>query len=227
MWITLAASALWLAVNAVRPGGLPLVASAPYRTLVPCPEPGGPAQALAPDATELDAAGTYLIDARDPGSVFAITSVDRQVLTNGASVFIVRWPSLVGRRYTLFGSTNVMADPGSWSVITGCQDVAGTGGHLRRNIGDDDLAMRCNLICIEDGKIKNYQYVVPSTWNLCPRDASDKMGPVEESLIGTPVADPKRPLEVLRTVHSFDPCIACGVHVIDPDSNEVYEKRAI
>jgi [NiFe] hydrogenase large subunit len=80
---------------------------------------------------------------------------------------------------------------------------------------------------IENKKIKNYQYVVPSTWNLCPRDANNKMGPVEESLIGTPVADPKRPLEVLRTVHSFDPCIACGVHVIDPDSNEVYKIRAI
>jgi [NiFe] hydrogenase large subunit len=80
---------------------------------------------------------------------------------------------------------------------------------------------------IKNKKIKNYQYVVPSTWNLCPRDAKGKMGPVEESLIGTPIADPKRPLEVLRTVHSFDPCIACGVHVIDPDSNEVYKIKAL
>ena len=80
---------------------------------------------------------------------------------------------------------------------------------------------------IENKKIKNYQYVVPSTWNLCPRDANGKLGPVEESLIGTPVADPKKPLEVLRTVHSFDPCIACGVHVIDPDSNEVYKIKAL
>ena len=80
---------------------------------------------------------------------------------------------------------------------------------------------------IEDKKIKNYQYVVPSTWNLGPRDAAGKLGPVEESLIGTPVADPKKPLEVLRTVHSFDPCIACGVHVIDPDSNQVYKIKAL
>ena len=80
---------------------------------------------------------------------------------------------------------------------------------------------------IEDKKIKNYQYVVPSTWNLGPRDMNGKLGPVEEALIGTPVADPKKPLEVLRTVHSFDPCVACGVHVIDPDSNEVYKIRAI
>ncbi len=82
-------------------------------------------------------------------------------------------------------------------------------------------------IHIEDKKIKNYQYVVPSTWNLGPRDAKGVLGPVEESLIGTPIADPKRPLEVLRTVHSFDPCIACGVHVIDPDSNQVYKIKAL
>ena len=80
---------------------------------------------------------------------------------------------------------------------------------------------------IEDKKIKNYQYVVPSTWNLGPRCEKGKLGPVEEALIGTPVADPERPLEILRTVHSFDPCIACGVHVIDPDSNQVYKIRVV
>jgi [NiFe] hydrogenase large subunit len=78
---------------------------------------------------------------------------------------------------------------------------------------------------IKNKKIENYQYVVPSTWNLAPRDNKGKLSPVEESLIGTPIADPKRPLEVLRTVHSFDPCIACAVHVIDPDSNEVYKVK--
>jgi [NiFe] hydrogenase large subunit len=82
-------------------------------------------------------------------------------------------------------------------------------------------------IQIENKKIKNYQYVVPSTWNLGPRDASGKLGPVEEALIGTPVADAKKPLEILRTVHSFDPCIACGVHVIDPDSNQVYKIKVL
>jgi [NiFe] hydrogenase large subunit len=82
-------------------------------------------------------------------------------------------------------------------------------------------------IKIENKKIANYQYVVPSTWNLGPRDANGKLGPVEEALIGTPVADPKKPLEVLRTVHSFDPCVACGVHVIDPDSNQVYKVKAL
>ncbi len=80
---------------------------------------------------------------------------------------------------------------------------------------------------IEDGKIRNYQYVVPSTWNLGPRCENGKPGPVEEALIGTPVDDPKRPVEILRTIHSFDPCIACGVHVIDPESNQVYEIKAL
>jgi len=80
---------------------------------------------------------------------------------------------------------------------------------------------------IEGKKIKNYQYVVPSTWNLCPRCENGKLGPVEESLIGTPVADPKKPLEILRTVHSFDPCIACAVHVIDPDTNEVHKVKVL
>ncbi len=80
-------------------------------------------------------------------------------------------------------------------------------------------------INIEKGKIKNYQQVVPSTWNLGPRDAKGQKGPVENALIGAPIADPKKPLEILRTVHSFDPCIACAVHVIDPHSNEVYKFR--
>jgi [NiFe] hydrogenase large subunit len=78
---------------------------------------------------------------------------------------------------------------------------------------------------IKDKKISNYQMVVPSTWNLGPRDGTGQLGPVEEALIGTPVADPKKPLEILRTVHSFDPCIACGVHVIDPQTNEVFKFR--
>jgi [NiFe] hydrogenase large subunit len=78
-------------------------------------------------------------------------------------------------------------------------------------------------INIEKGKIKNYQQVVPSTWNLGPADGKNQKGPIENALIGTPIADPKKPLEVLRTVHSFDPCIACAVHVIDPKTNEVYK----
>jgi hydrogenase large subunit len=68
---------------------------------------------------------------------------------------------------------------------------------------------------IENELIKNYQCVVPSTWNAGPRDAKGQRGPYETALLKTPIADPERPLEILRTVHSFDPCLACAVHVVD------------
>ncbi|HQN18407.1 MAG TPA: nickel-dependent hydrogenase large subunit, partial [Syntrophobacteraceae bacterium] len=84
-----------------------------------------------------------------------------------------------------------------------------------------------HYIQIKDQKIANFQLVVPSTWNLGPRCAQNKLGPVEEALMNTPVADPKRPVEIIRTVHSFDPCIACGVHVIDPQTNEVYKFKVV
>ncbi len=75
-------------------------------------------------------------------------------------------------------------------------------------------------IRIKDKKIENYQAVVPSTWNAGPRDADGQTGPYEASLEGTPVADPERPLELLRTIHSFDPCLACAVHVVDATGRE-------
>jgi Ni,Fe-hydrogenase I large subunit len=62
---------------------------------------------------------------------------------------------------------------------------------------------------------------VPSTWNCSSRDAAGQPGAYEASLIGTPIADEEQPLEILRTVHSFDPCMACGVHVLNADGNEV------
>jgi len=68
---------------------------------------------------------------------------------------------------------------------------------------------------IEGKGIKNYQAVVPTTWNAGPRDAQGQRGAYEASLVNTPIADPDRPLEILRTIHSFDPCIACAVHVVD------------
>jgi Ni,Fe-hydrogenase I large subunit len=74
---------------------------------------------------------------------------------------------------------------------------------------------------IKDQKIFNYQAVVPSTWNSSPRDPQGKLGAYEAALIGTPVADPEQPLEVLRTIHSFDPCMACGVHVLDAQGREI------
>jgi hydrogenase large subunit len=74
---------------------------------------------------------------------------------------------------------------------------------------------------IEGGKIANYQAVVPSTWNAGPRDGKGQPGPYEASLVGNPVADPERPLEALRTIHSFDPCLACAIHTVDADGREL------
>ena len=76
-------------------------------------------------------------------------------------------------------------------------------------------------IHIEDKKIKEYQIVVPSTWNASPRDANGKSGAYESALKGTPMINPEQPLEILRTVHSFDPCLACASHLFDMHGNEI------
>ena len=78
-------------------------------------------------------------------------------------------------------------------------------------------------IVIKDEKIDNYQAVVPSTWNAGPRDALGQDGPYEAALRGTTLVDPKQPLEILRTIHSFDPCLACAVHVADPDGTPLIQ----
>ncbi len=80
---------------------------------------------------------------------------------------------------------------------------------------------------IKNGRIANYQCVVPTTWNASPRDDYNRRGPLEEALVGISVEDPKRPIEILRVIHSFDPCLACAVHVIDPTTNEIYKIRVI
>ena len=80
-------------------------------------------------------------------------------------------------------------------------------------------------IVIEDGKIANYQAVVPTTWNAGPRDAAGLSGPYEAALKGHVLYDPKQPVEILRTIHSFDPCIACSVHLTDADADESIEVK--
>jgi hydrogenase large subunit len=82
-------------------------------------------------------------------------------------------------------------------------------------------------VVIKDGKIENYQCVVPSTWNAGPRDEKGQMGPYEASLVGNPIADPKRPLEALRTIHSFDPCLACAIHTLDVEGNEIAKAKVL
>ncbi|WP_195281565.1 nickel-dependent hydrogenase large subunit [Parabacteroides johnsonii] len=80
-----------------------------------------------------------------------------------------------------------------------------------------------HFIVIENNKVKNYQMVVPTTWNASPRDEIGKLSAYESSLIGTPIHDPKQPLEILRTIHSFDPCLACAVHLYDEEGKYVHQ----
>jgi len=110
------------------------------------------------------------------------------------------------------GDTAIWADPGP-KLQSG--SYQGVGFHEAPR---GTLSHWCVL---ENGKIKNYQAVVPSTWNAGPRDAKDQPGPYEASLVGNPIADPKLPLEALRTIHSFDPCLACAIHSHDADGNDL------
>jgi [NiFe] hydrogenase large subunit/hydrogenase large subunit len=110
-------------------------------------------------------------------------------------------------------------DNSKWSPESWPKDCTGAGFHEapRGALG--------HWVHIVDGEIANYQCVVPSTWNAGPRDSTGQPGPYEQALVGNPVADPEQPLEILRTIHSFDPCMACGVHVLDPHGREVVKVR--
>jgi hydrogenase large subunit len=70
---------------------------------------------------------------------------------------------------------------------------------------------------ISNSVISRYQVVTPTNWNASPRDDADVPGPIEAALVGVPVADMSQPVEVLRVVHTFDPCLACAVHMVRPD----------
>ncbi len=90
-----------------------------------------------------------------------------------------------------------------------------------RYIGNVPRGVLSHWVRIKNGVIENYQAVVPSTWNASPKDANGVRGPYEESLVGLPIADLTQPLEIIRVIHSFDPCIACAVHVMDTKGNEM------
>jgi [NiFe] hydrogenase large subunit/hydrogenase large subunit len=106
-----------------------------------------------------------------------------------------------------------------WDPSTWPKEARGYGFH------EAPRGSLCHWVVIKDGKIANYQAVVPSTWNGSPRDDKGQRGPYEASLIGTPIADPSRPIEILRTVHSFDPCMACAVHLVDAKGNGLVDVK--
>lgn len=105
----------------------------------------------------------------------------------------------------------------SWEPSTWPKEAKGVG------LTEAPRGALAHWIVIKDEKIDNYQLVVPSTWNASPRDPSGQMSSYESALIGTPVADPEKPLEILRTIHSFDPCIACAVHLYDEKGTYVHQ----
>ena len=90
-----------------------------------------------------------------------------------------------------------------------------------RFIGDVPRGMLSHWIRIKNGVVENYQAVVPSTWNAGPVDSKGELGPYEANLVGLKVADISQPLEIIRIIHSFDPCIACAVHVMDKKGNDL------
>lgn len=144
----------------------------------------------------------------------AARAVETQVLADHMGTWVDALAENMNRR-DLRIADNSKWDPSSWP-----KKSRGAGFHEapRGALG--------HWVAIEDGAIRKYQCVVPSTWNAGPRDANGKRGPYEASLLGTPVADPTQPLEILRTLHSFDPCMACGVHVVDPSGGEIVRVRA-
>lgn len=103
-------------------------------------------------------------------------------------------------------------DTNAWNVPDSAQG-AGMNEAPRGALG--------HWINIKDKKIDNYQLVVPSTWNFSPRDDSGVLGPVEQALIGAPVPDVNNPINVVRIVRSFDPCLSCAIHIIEPSSNRI------
>lgn len=107
-------------------------------------------------------------------------------------------------------------DPDSWpSTATGF------------SLGEGPRGAVGHWLTIDGRQVADYQIVDASTWNASPRDEMGRRGALEEALVGTPVADPDRPLEILRTVHSFDPCTACAVHAYDPGARGPIAIRVI
>ena len=106
-------------------------------------------------------------------------------------------------------------------------DIPQTGEFKGVGFGEVPRGMLSHWVVVKNGKIENYQAVVPSTWNAGPRNQNDEMGPYELSIIGTPVADPTKPLEVVRTIHSFDPCMSCAVHVVNTENGEVIQVKVL
>jgi hydrogenase large subunit len=115
----------------------------------------------------------------------------------------------------------VVANTQNWEPSTWPSDCKGVG------FTEAPRGALAHWIHIQDGKIANYQCVVPTTWNASPRDVKGQIGAYESALVGTPVHNPSQPLEILRTIHSFDPCLACATHVFGPNGEKLAEVKVL
>lgn len=108
-----------------------------------------------------------------------------------------------------------MANMDKWDPSTWPKEAKGVG------VQEAPRGGLSHWIVVKDGKVANYQMIVPTTWNASPRDPKGQISPYEAALLGTPIADPKNPVEILRTIHSFDPCLACAVHLYDEHGKNI------
>ena len=110
-----------------------------------------------------------------------------------------------------------MANPVMWENENWPKQAQGVG------LCEAPRGALAHFAVIENNRMKNYQMVVPTTWNASPRDENGNLSPYESALISTPIHDANQPLEILRTIHSFDPCLACAVHLYDEEGKYVHQ----
>jgi Ni,Fe-hydrogenase I large subunit len=147
-------------------------------------------------------------------------------------------PGAVARHYCRAVESQSIAEAGlEWvekltemalgGTVVGMKDVPVPDSAQGFGVWDAPRGALGHWIKIENGRTKNYQIVVPSTWNASPRDENGVMGPYESSLIGCPVPDVDNPINIVRIIRSFDPCLACAIHVIDPESNNIKVHKVV
>ncbi len=178
-------------------------------------------------AADYEPAKKYATDTLDLVSSLAKTKVGLEAMHSTIGRHAARMISccinvdLLGEQWNL-----LIANMGKGDMKTFVKPTFPKGEQMGVGFHEAPRGALSHWVVIDNGKIKNYQCVVPSTWNACPRNEKDEPGPYEASLLDNPIADPKLPLEVLRTVHSFDPCIACAIHLTDTENNSAVTVKA-
>jgi hydrogenase large subunit len=143
----------------------------------------------------------------------AARAMETKLMTEWAFEF---YDSLIGN---IRNGDQKMANMDMWKAELWPAEASGVG------LSEAPRGALAHWIVIKDKMVDNYQLVVPSTWNASPRDPSGQRSSYEASLLDTPVHDPDQPLEVIRTIHSFDPCLACAIHLYDEKGEHVHQVK--